>query len=170
MERSARLRIAAIAAAFLLIGTIAVAQSAHKSRAVKPREASSGQASGIHQRKDGAIVAGDYSRAKMGNAGVIDRASNSTAHADTPSPKSGKSENPMYEHSGNSGTNPMYEPKSELKTSGKDSDSAPAQQETSKKHIAGVKYQDRAAGKQSDKGSSAEKFKQDFGPVQANKK
>ena len=180
MEKHNQLYACVTAAAFLLIGTFTVAQSASRGRTVKPRDASSGQASGIQQRKDGAISHADYQRTanqRKGETGGINAGSNAAAHgsAGSDSPMESRAgENPLYEQSGNSGTNPMHESKDRVKTNegASSSQSAPkTSAETSRKHLAGVKYQNRtAAGQQSNKPSSKEKFKQDFGPVQASKR
>lgn len=182
------------AAAFLLIGTFSVAQTAPtaRTRTLKPRDASSGQASGMVQRKDGAIVHSDYPRRaderKNGTVGGMDGGSDATAHAGARSKapsntsngapnqtlnKARTGENPLYEQSGNSGTNPLYESKERLKANAGASNSqsgAETAANASKKHLAGVKYQNRAAaGQHSNKPSSTERFKQEFGPVQASK-
>ena len=192
MEKTSRLKIGSVigatTAAFLLMGAFAVAQTApgaRASRTLKPRDASSGQASGIVQRKDGAIVHGDYSRRadreEKGNMSGIDGGANAAAHAAAPSDASNHTpnkartgENPLYEQSGNSGTNPLYESKDQLKSNAGNSNSQPDPKtaaDASRKHVAGVKYQNRAsAGKQSDKRSGTENFKQDFGQVQATKR
>ncbi|MGH9589078.1 MAG: hypothetical protein ACRD25_01725, partial [Terracidiphilus sp.] len=164
MEKTSRLKIGATAAAFLLTGTFAVAQtafSARNSRTLKPRDASSGQASGIVQRKDGAIVHSDYSRRvderKNGNMGGVDGGSDAAAHAAARSKtsnnaanntgnKSKTGENPLYERSGNSGTNPLYESKDRLRANAGASNSGSAQKtsaDASRKHLGGVKYEDR---------------------------
>jgi hypothetical protein len=162
------------------MGTFTVAQSASRGRTVKPRDASSGQASGIPQRKDGAISHADFQRTanqRKGETGGINAGSSAAAHgsAGSDSPMEARAgENPLHEQSGNSGTNPMHESKDGLKTNvgASDSQSAPkTSAETSRKHLAGVKYQNRtAAGQQSNKPSSKEKFKQEFGPAQASKR
>ncbi|MGH9589052.1 MAG: hypothetical protein ACRD25_01595 [Terracidiphilus sp.] len=191
MEITPHLKTGATATAFLLIGTFAAAQTAPtaRTRTLKPRDASSGQASGIVQRKDGAIVHSDYPRRvderKKGNMGGIDGGSDAAAHADARSKapsnasnsapnKARTGENPLYEQSGNSGTNPLYESKDRLKANAGASNSqsgAGTAAVASKKHVAGVKYQNRtAAGRHSKKSSSTETFKQDFGPVQAEKR
>lgn len=191
MEKTTHLKICATAAAFLLMGTFAAAQTASKartSRTLKPRDASSGQASGIVQRKSGAIAHADYSRPvdqrKKDNMGGIDGGSNAAAHAGARSNASNNAsnnapnnartgENPLYEESGKSGTNPLYESKDKLKAnagaSNSQSDSKTAA-DASRKHVAGVKYQNRTAAGQHSNKTSTEHFKQDFGQVQANKR
>jgi len=193
MEKHTHFYTCVTAAAFLLIGTFTVAQSTSSGRTLKPRDASSGQASGLQQRKAGAIAHADYPRSadqrKNGDAGGIDGGSNAAAHAaarsDAPSdapdniPNKASSnaragENPLYENRGNSGTNPLYESKDQLKVNAgaSNSQSAPkTSADTSRKHLAGVKYQNRAAaGQRSNKRSNTETFKQDFGQVQATKR
>lgn len=180
MEESRHFLTVAAAATFLLTATCAIAQSAPRARTLKPSER---RAPGTQQRKDGAIVHSDYPRAvdqgKKGNMGGIDGGSNAAAHAtartsvpnNAPN-KAGTGENPLYEHSGNPGTNPMYEPKDRAKADAgaSNSPSGPSHQDASRKHPAGVKYQNRTAAGQQSKKSSTETFKQDFGQVQATKR
>jgi hypothetical protein len=180
MEKRIHLNACVTGTAFLLIGTFTVAQSASRGRTVKPRDASSGQASGLRQRKDGAISHADYQRTanqRKGETSGINAGSNAAAHgsAGSESPMEARAgENPLYEQSGNSGTNPMHESKDRLKTNAGASDSLPDPKTVagaSSKHVAAVKYQNRtSAGPQPNKPSSKEKFKQDFGQVQASKR
>ena len=207
MEKRTHLNACATAAAFLLIGSFTVAQSASRGSTLKPREGSSGQASGlartlkpserrapeVQKRKDGAISHADFPRSadrtKSGDTGGIDGGSNAAAHAaarsnapsdapnDIPTKSSSNArtgENPLYENSGNSGTNPLHESKDQLKANAgaSNSQSAPkTSADASRKHLAGVKYQNRtAAGQRSNKQSSTETFRQDFGQVQATKR
>jgi|GEM_PF-2091707 len=213
MRKTTHLNTGLTAAAFLLIGTLAVAQTAPTARTVKPREASSGQASGRQdqyghasgvaapqstrntaQRKSGSIIVLDR-EAQTGQAsgnlqrknGAINSAdfprsmnARNSAHATesvSPSNSSKKGENPLYEESGKSGTNPLYESGKQAaakpNTKGTDvveykdgedmqmrnaattpkQESGPAQQQ--KKHIAGVKYNNRtAAGNDSSSGQN----------------
>ena len=185
MEKTTHLKTGAIATAFLLIGTFALAQTAATARTLKPRKASSGQASGIQQRKDGAIAHADYSRPadqkKSGNTGGIDVGSNTAAHAaarskapSNASKNARTDENPLYQDRGNSGTNPLFESKDQMmKPKAGNSNSQPDPKtaaDAPMKHAAGMKYQNRTSGRQSNKRSSTENFKQDFGQVQATKR
>lgn len=146
------------AVAFLLISTAANAQSAPASRTshstMKPRDAQSGMATDRYQRKSGAIHSADYGRSAK------DRVP--PAKPQQPAQNSKKGENPLYEESGKSGSNPMYEGKrahSQAAGSGQQpvqgargqgaplkgvgTSSLPAAQ--SRKHPAGVKYENRQA-------------------------
>src|SRR6185437_11975221 len=143
MEKHNQLYVGVTAAAFLLIGTFTAAQSASRERTVKAREGSSGQASGLRQRKDGAIAHADYQRTanqRKGETGGTNAGSNAAAHgsAGSESPMEARGgENPLYEQSGNAGTNPMHESKDRLKTNAGASDSQAAPKtsaETSRKH------------------------------------
>ena len=195
MEKHKHLKACATAAAFLLIGTFAVAQTATSARTLKPSER---RAPSNKQRKDGAIAHADYPRSaeqrKSGDTGGIDGGSNASAHAgarsnapsdapnkapgDAPNKASSNArtgENPLYQDRGNSGENPLYESKDQMmKPNAGNSNSQPnasTAADTSSKHLAGVKYQNRtASGQQSSKRSSTEHFKQDFGQVQATKR
>lgn len=108
--------------------------------------------------------------------GGIDGGSNAAAHAGARSDAQSKArtgENPLYEQSGNSGTNPMHASKDRLKANAgaSNSQTGKPQPDASRKHLAGVKYQNRAAGgQQPNKPSSKEHFKQEFGQVQASKR
>lgn len=156
------------AVAFLLISTAANAQSApagrtsHQMSSPHPRDAQSGMASGKYQRKSGAIHSADFDRNSKENG--------QTAQTQAPSQEIKKGDNPLYEGGGNSGTNPMYEPSrinsgpkgpvqgqpgQSSRTSGaplkgvatsaipRSNKSAVAN--TPRKHLAGVKYEDRMA-------------------------
>lgn len=90
--------------AFLLTGTIALAQSASTAQAGHPQTATS----------------------RHGNS----------QKASTPkTTRAGSGRNPLYEDSGNSGTNPLFE----------DSKTVNAGTNPRRKHMAGVKYEDRTA-------------------------
>lgn len=186
MENCKRLKTCATAAAFLLIGAFGAAQTTTSARTLKSSEH---RASGDQQRKNGAITHADYPRSadrtESGNAGGIDGGSNAAAHAAAHSNASSNGsnsssknvrtgENPLYEKSGNSGTNPLYESKDHRKPNAATSDSQSGPKlaaDASRKHVAGVKYQNRtSAGQRSTKRSSTETFKQDFGQVQPTKR
>lgn len=135
------------AVAFLLISTAAIAQSAPAGptshSTIKPRDAQSGMATGKYQRKSGAIHSADYNRsAKIGGH---------TTKPQAPAQETKKGENPLYEGSGNSGTNPMHESSrtqgAPLKgvPPGRPNSNKSAAAVQQKKHLAGVKYEDRTA-------------------------
>ena len=149
MQKATMFKTGLTVAAFLLIGTLAVAQSppggqnpaAAKgigSAGLPARSAQSGHASGDLQRKDGELSNADYGRASAARIKSHPNSANNRAGA----------------------------------THGADG-GADAAAHAASKHPAGVKYQDRVAaepaGDQSSS-SSAGKFKQDFGQVQANKR
>ena len=132
------------AVAFLLISSAAMAQSAPAGRTsqstIKPRDAQNGMATGKYQRKSGAIHNANYGREPK-----------DSVHSSTPpeSPDVKKGENPLYESSGAFGTNPMHESN---RTQGAPLKGVPPGRPSSnksaaehKKHLAGVKYQDRKA-------------------------
>lgn len=149
------------AVACLLISTASNAQSAPAGRTsqptIKPRDAQSGMASGKYQRKNGSIQSADYGRTAKGGAHA--------AQSPSSSQEVKKGENPLYEDGGKSGSNPMYEGSrihSQANGSGHQpgrsegvkgaplkgaaTSSIPADQR--RKHLAGVKYEDREAAGQ----------------------
>ncbi len=125
------------AVAFSLISAAAMAQSAPAGRTsqstIKPRDAQSGMATGKYQRKSGA----DYNKSATKPQG--------------PTQETKKGENPLYESSGTSGTNPMHESTraqgAPLKgvPPGRPNSNKTAAAVQHKKHLAGVKYEDRTA-------------------------
>jgi len=138
------------AVAFLLIGTAAIAQSAPAGRTshptIKPRDAQSGMATGRYQRKAGAIHSADYNRKA--------KADGHTTKPQAPAQEMKKGENPLYEGSGTSGTNPMHE---SSRTQGAPLKGVPPGRPNSnksaaghKKHLAGVKYENRLGPRNGD--------------------
>jgi hypothetical protein len=133
------------AVAFLLISTAAMAQSAPAGRTsqstIKPRDAQSGMATGKYQRKSGAVYRADYNKSADGH----------TTKPQGPTQETKKGENPLYESSGTSGTNPMHESSraqgAPLKgvPPGRPNSNKTAAAVQHKKHLAGVKYEDRTA-------------------------
>lgn len=144
------------AAAYFLIGTLAVAQAPSTARKKLPGKMKSGQIvvtriqsgndsgattpqSTPADRKDGAVIGADYNHSASAR---------SSAHATetlAPSNNVQQGQNPLYEDSGKSGTNPLYESKDR------------ASNKTN-------------AGDSGTPASSTDKFKQDFGQVQASRK
>ena len=197
----------AVALATLLIVGLTFAQSSQTTAARKSgsiivldknassatREAGSGQATGRRQH-DPAIQTTNSRNSAHATESMDAHSSTGNAQVHT---------NPLYEDSGKSGSNPMYEsgkqaiakPNSSAsgvveykdgedmttryrpgnnKTTRSTDGSADAASIKAKKHVAGVKYEDRTAadpaGNQSNTSSSSnENFKQDFGQVQASK-
>ena len=191
------------AAAFFLIGTLAVAQAPSTARKKLPgrmksgqivvTKADSGNASGATtpqsteatQRRSMTIV--------MTNDAQSPKARNS-AHATeslAPSSNAQQGKSPLYEDKGKSGANPLFESgkdsvaKPNASTSGASGYKDPEDMTTrkagvtqelgsdsaTKKHVAGVKYENRtAAGQQSSTSTNTGNLKQDFGQVQASKR
>jgi hypothetical protein len=135
------------AVAFLLISTAAIAQSAPAGRTtqptIKPRDGHSGMATGKYQRKAGAIHSADYNRSTKDSV--------HTTKPQAPAQETKRGENPLYESSGTAGTNPMHESNrtqgAPLKgvPPGRLGSSKSAAAVQHKKHVAGVKYEDRTA-------------------------
>lgn len=178
MRKTTHLNTGLTAAAFLLIGALAVAQTAPTARDVKPRETSSGQASGqitlpgdtasklhshsssANNRKSGSIIVLDREgQAPVSEKGIgsgnLQRKDGAIHSADFPrsmnAKNSGHATEPLApSNSAKQGENPLYE------GSGKSG--------TNPLYESG-KYKDGE-----DHTTKTKEFKQDFGPVQASKK
>lgn len=155
MENNTRLKTGLAAAAVLLMGTLAVAQTAPTARPIMPRKAGGEQVSAQpNQNNQASGVTGqtaqNAAQRKSGSIIVMDRETTATQKNSAQATESVKyrgkldnvQSNPLYEDTGKSGTNPLYESgnSTRMKTNTSDAQS----QET--------------------------KFKQDFGQVQPTKK
>lgn len=108
------------AGAFLLIGSLAVAQTPTAAQRSTGRDASSGHATGrVDQfpKASGAtaLPSGGHSTPSsaksMGSAHATESLSASTPSSSAEDAKGSKQSNPMYKENGNSGENPLFEQK-----------------------------------------------------------